>query len=697
MKQFHFALKASVKTLQIAIALTAVIFLSISIGNAQWLQTNGPYGAWVYALANAGGSVLAGTGNGVFRSTNSGTGWSASNTGINTTAINAFAMSEILYAGTANAVYMSTDYGATWSSANSGHYVLSLAAAGTIALSGSYDDGVFLSTDSGANWTPVNNGLSNTTVQALAIIGGDFFASVNGGVYVSSDSGKNWTQSNTGLTNTNATCFTVKSPDIFVGTWGGGVFRSTNNGSLWTSAGLSGEIVMTMYASGSTLYAGTGNDGLFFTTDNGAHWTSTAPLPMGDVHAVSVDGTNLYVGTRVGVHISADTGKTWTLVNTGIIADDVAGLASIGANLYAALLYGGVFLSTNGMDWTARSNGMAGQISYTLATDSATLYEGDNGGAYRSSNGGATWVEANTGFLTYNPVYSFACADGRVLSLGSDGVYRSTDSGATWVKADSLTPTGWGYAIGVSPATVSGVTTFYVSQYDSGIFTSTDYGTTWKATNTGIPMPTTMTALHVVLHSVLAGSDRGILVSTNNGAQWSSPITSVPGAVLTFASSGANVFAGTTGSGVYYSADSGRDWTQAGLPGMYVNAILIYGNDLYAAVNGSGVWHRPLSEMVAGVQAKPTPYAPTSFRLMQNCPNPFNPSSTITFELSRESFVSLKVYNGLGQEVATLVNEEREAGRHEVLFNAATLPSGVYFYRLSGGGFTDVKKLLLLK
>ncbi|MDI6804921.1 MAG: T9SS type A sorting domain-containing protein [Bacteroidota bacterium] len=96
----------------------------------------------------------------------------------------------------------------------------------------------------------------------------------------------------------------------------------------------------------------------------------------------------------------------------------------------------------------------------------------------------------------------------------------------------------------------------------------------------------------------------------------------------------------------------------------------------------------------AGVRDEPVPQ---HFMLHQNYPNPFNPSTTIWYELPRASFVTFKVYNVLGQEVATLVNERREAGKHTVEFNAGGLPSGVYFYRLQAGSFTQTKKLLLLR
>jgi hypothetical protein len=88
---------------------------------------------------------------------------------------------------------------------------------------------------------------------------------------------------------------------------------------------------------------------------------------------------------------------------------------------------------------------------------------------------------------------------------------------------------------------------------------------------------------------------------------------------------------------------------------------------------------------------------PLNFNLNQNYPNPFNPSTAISFSIPTSEFVSLKVFDVLGSEVATLVNEEKPTGRYKVDFNAANLPSGVYLYKLQAGNFTEVKKLMLLK
>ena len=88
---------------------------------------------------------------------------------------------------------------------------------------------------------------------------------------------------------------------------------------------------------------------------------------------------------------------------------------------------------------------------------------------------------------------------------------------------------------------------------------------------------------------------------------------------------------------------------------------------------------------------------PKNFMLSQNFPNPFNPTTTISFAIPSSAFTSLKVYDILGNEVATLVNEEKPAGDYEITFNASTLTSGVYLYRLSAGNFTEIKKMILMK
>jgi len=88
---------------------------------------------------------------------------------------------------------------------------------------------------------------------------------------------------------------------------------------------------------------------------------------------------------------------------------------------------------------------------------------------------------------------------------------------------------------------------------------------------------------------------------------------------------------------------------------------------------------------------------PDMYTLKQNYPNPFNPSTTITFSIGTYSYISLRVYDVLGREVATIVSEKLPAGNYSRQWNAAKMPSGIYFYRLQAGSFTETKKLVLLR
>lgn len=109
----------------------------------------------------------------------------------------------------------------------------------------------------------------------------------------------------------------------------------------------------------------------------------------------------------------------------------------------------------------------------------------------------------------------------------------------------------------------------------------------------------------------------------------------------------------------------------------------------------AGFWHSQL--IITDVEGEPESNLPTEYKLEQNYPNPFNPSTIIKYDIPKESFVTLKIYDILGREIKTLVNEDKPAGRYSVTFNAGNLASGTYIYRILAGSFIQTKKLALLK
>ncbi|KXK44152.1 MAG: 5'-nucleotidase domain-containing protein, partial [Chlorobi bacterium OLB5] len=88
---------------------------------------------------------------------------------------------------------------------------------------------------------------------------------------------------------------------------------------------------------------------------------------------------------------------------------------------------------------------------------------------------------------------------------------------------------------------------------------------------------------------------------------------------------------------------------------------------------------------------------PSLFRLYQNYPNPFNPSTVIAFDMPKDGYASLKVFNTLGQEVGVIIDGIIKAGSYQKVFNAAELPSGIYFYKFTTESFSDVRKMSLIK
>lgn len=117
-----------------------------------------------------------------------------------------------------------------------------------------------------------------------------------------------------------------------------------------------------------------------------------------------------------------------------------------------------------------------------------------------------------------------------------------------------------------------------------------------------------------------------------------------------------------------------------------------------ASVSGTVYFDQlTVGNAVTGVESEPASALPTSFALHQNYPNPFNPTTTISFDLPQRGHVRLSVYDMLGQEVATLANSVFEAGKYRLAWNASTIASGVYFYRLESEGFIEARKMVLLR
>ena len=266
----------------------------------------------------------------------------------------------------------------------------------------------------------------------------------------------------------------------------------------------------------------------------------------------------------------------------------------------------------------------------------------------------------------------------------------SFQADAQWVQTNGP------YGGDVWSLAVSG-TNLFAATNSGGVFLSTNNGTSWTAVNNGLT-DSDVQSLAVSGTNLFAGTVGGVFLSNNNGASWIEVNNGLTDSyVQALAVSGTNLFAGTWG-GVFLSTNNGASWSavNTGLTNSLVLSLAVSGTNLFAGTSRGGVWRRPLSEMITSVERTSTDL-PAYFSLEQNYPNPFNPSTTISFNIPQQSHVKLVIYDVLGRDVRTLVDEEKQPGRYSVSFDASNLPSGVYLYRLQAGNFSEVRKMVVMK
>lgn len=347
--------------------------------------------------------------------------------------------------------------------------------------------------------------------------------------------------------------------------------------------------------------------------------------------------------------------------------------------------------SDKGNSWVKLNNGLQGTnyMREILSDSAGHLFIGGTGGVWISSDSGQNWTRASNG-ITDDFIYSMAVDTNDVLFAGtySKGIFKSTDYGQNWVLTSFAAKTSHVQDLAFSPVTGD---LFAVTFYD-GIYRSTDKGETWVKTDTGL-VSTNFEAITIDSAGVLfAGSHEGIFISKDNGDHWNrAGLDSFK--VLSLINFNGNLFAGTDRKGIYHSTDNGLSWQNTGLESQLIYALGVSRRDsiVYAA---SDYIYRS-EKITTGI--KPDYKKHTAFTLMQNYPNPFNPSTIINFELRQEGPVTLKVFNILGSEVATLINKNMNAGEHRVNFNAGDLAGGVYIYQLKAGSFYEARKMILVK
>lgn len=401
------------------------------------------------------------------------------------------------------------------------------------------------------------------------------------------------------------------------------------------------------------------------------------------------------------------------------------------------------FVSTNaGVIFTPiGTTGLVLDIFSVWGIDANTLYSCDGGNAggttggnahlYKTTNGGTLWtvVDSTNGtagffngivFSRTFPLVGFAESD---PPSGAGGVYyvrKTTNGGVNWI---AQAPPG------ITNCASASNTLFIIDQNFYGFGTSgtglaanvrsiitSDGGTTWyNAQLTGSPTGSSQAFVSSLTFNSnkligLGGSSNTsntISRTTNGGTSWTSlTIPSSLTAASFFASFVPNsntvyMLISGTSTQAFKSTNSGANWTTltwaAGITSKVTQMEAIYSSGsayVYAVCADGSVCK--LVDPVTDVNTNNT-VIPSEYKLEQNFPNPFNPSTTINYSIPKESNVTLKVYNILGSEVKTLVNEKQSVNNYTITADFSNLPSGIYYYTLKAGDFTMTKKLMLVK
>lgn len=399
--------------------------------------------------------------------------------------------------------------------------------------------------------------------------------------------------------------------------------------------------------------------------------------------------------------------------------------------------------------WVEQISGVTTQLTSVSAIDGNNAWIcGYSGVVLRTTNGGINWLPATAppipSTLNLHSIFGIDASTALVCGSGTAAfVFKTTNSGANWIQVFTETggfmntilmgnpmlgfmsgdPVGgrwslWGtYNGGLTWDS----TNFYIPQtgteagWNNSMFFDPVGGVVWFGTsNTRIyrtfnllnwvAQPTTGQAnsYAVWFNNTNTGmtGGTGVLVTTDGGNNWVAPAAPLPGT--------ANV-AGITGVSnnwwvvrqsliIYYSPDNGATWSTdyTAAAGNYRHIAKARGgaNIVLWAVRANGGISR--KEIPVGI-GQISNEIPSSYNLMQNYPNPFNPSTNIRLNVPASGTVKLVVYDELGREVRVLIDGALQPGIYNIDFDGTGLTSGVYFYKLTAGEFTQTKKMILSK
>ncbi len=560
-----------------------------------------------------------------------------------------------------------------------------------------------------------------------------------GTVYMSTNGGYNWDSIYIGSqVNFYQSYFIDANTGYACGDWGRCRY-TTNGGYNWNN--MSGVLFdrgihfNDIKVRNNAVYMTGNSNYLWRSTNLGATWDSlefinpSAQQPWSNYYYsfdfLSTSDTMIAVGSRGSIHQVLSSNKTplGQYLKTGSLRDiwvsSTGLILAVGApsSLTSTLItHDQILRSTNfGVNWELISpspTSTSDFYSIDMIDDNTGYICGSRSAVYKTTNGGMNWdslvipnipvgsilsevdfVNAQTGWIFSRYVTGF-----------DSTIYKTTDGGINWFKQK----------LNTSVASENNIYSACMLDENNG-WCLNNKPRPWKTTNGGVNWDSTKLGDNYLAGSLYdikmlnamigycVGSNNRVYKTTNGGATpWSNVSYSSSTVITNYACEVWNplevVVMGTYGT-VYYTSNGGSSWINKNI-GASINDV--YGS--YLTTNGT-LYATSLLEanifknsnmFTVGIKVVNNSI-PDRFTLFQNYPNPFNPSTNIKYQISNNGFVTLKVYNILGEEIATLVNEKQKPGVYEVQFSNNLLPSGIYFYKLESENKSETKKMLLIK
>jgi len=610
------------------------------------------------------------------------------------------------------------------------------------------DKSILKTTDGGWTWEKIFEAEPNTKFNFCSIVDSiNFFVNVGrqvgydyySNVLISRDGGSSWSQ--TSLLNglPRDLCFINQNIGLYF--VGFKLYRTVDGGVNWTSTQFPTMYTVDISFCDSLNGILKGSSLTYITADGGLTWNEANSPPEYTTEAlIYAPDLILAAGSNQSIYKSTDLGDSWIQLlrlGGGTSVEFIS--ISIVNNSFFVSGYGEIYKSSDsGESWYSKIQGTREKLySISMVNRDFGITVGGNGTILNTHNGGATWEIKYSGTDKY--LFSVVCIDTLdALASGENGlIIKTTDGGESWIPKNS------GVSISINHLEMLDQNIGMAIGYGTFLKT-TDRGESWESqviSNMSFWVSEYMDSSNLFIGGSIPNSYGYILRSQNAGVSWDTVYQALYKFPRSMCRLGEQSLIVTASDGlIIKSTDLGNSWTTLSSPRQYhgrvsfidsSNGLLCFDEGfIYRTTNGGNSWNIewPFYSLLRDIQmlnfedAVAVGFYGTiistitdhivsvdysniidlntssvNYLLLQNYPNPFNPTTKIRYSILQSSNVVLKVFDVLGREIATLVNEEKPAGEYEVQFNAATLPSGIYFYQLSAGEYRETKKMVLIR